>query len=281
MRNILRFIGLSLLFVLPLAIYYSTKEIKLLYGGKYKTEINGNEIYRAIEKSKKKTPYRKLIMGDSTANQFYNCKEEDPDSAYSISCNQAIGMVGQFILLHNYLEAGNRPDSVVLVFTPFSFWDNLDQVFTFHYFLKPFYYEEYRPFMTETVLSQIRKIPYHYLCHLPFIQTTDWAPNIEIQERNYTFLSPISKEYLTKIDSLSNVYHFHYNLIPTFVSESWGEMVSQFNRAEFKNCTYAHKLTDYLDLITFLPDSCFSDNVHLVHPEIYRNKIDSLTGAYK
>lgn len=281
MKNILHFIGLALLFIMPLAIYYSSKEIMLLYDGKYKTEINGNEIYRAIEKSKKNTKYRKLILGDSTANQFYNCKEEEPDSAYSLSCNQAIGMVGQFILLNNYLEAGNRPDSVVLVFTPLSFWDNLDQVFTFHYFLKPFYYSEYKPLMSKTVLSQIRKIPYHNICHIPFIQTTDWAPNIQPEERHYTFLSPICKEYLTKIDSLSIEYKFHYDIIPTFVAEHWKKTVTNFKRSEFQDCKYAQKMTNYLDNITFLPDTCFIDNIHLANPQLYRSKLDSMTGAYK
>ena len=29
------------------------------------------------------------------------------------------------------------------------------------------------------------------ISHIPFIQTTDWAPNIQPEERHYTFLSPI------------------------------------------------------------------------------------------
>lgn len=270
MKRKLHFIGIFLIFVLPFAIYYTAKTIWLLKDDKYKTSIYGNEIYKAIEKSKKKTNYKKLILGDSTANQFYNCKEEDPDSAYSLSCNQAIGMVGQFILLNNYLKAGNMPDTVYLVYTPFSFWDNLDQVYTYHYFLKPFYYDEYKPLMSRTVKEQIKKIPKYQICHIPFIQTTGWAPGIKQEKRNYSFLSPICKEYLFKIDSLSKEFRFTYKIIPTFVAEHWRDSICHFKRHEFEECEYKEKLSNYLDNISYLADSCFVDEVHLKSPELYK-----------
>lgn len=274
MNKIKYFICIFLLFVSPFVLYYTAKTLWLLKDDRYQKETNGNEIYCAIGKSKKKTPYRKLILGDSTANQFYNCKEEDPDSAYSLSCNQAVGMVGQFILLSNYLNAGNRPDSVFIVYTPFSFWDNLDQVYTYHYFLKPFYYDEYKPLMNETVLRQIRKIPKYWMCHLPYIQTTSWAPDLTPEERPYSFLSPICKDYLSKIDSLSTEYHFSYEIVPTFVAEHWRDSIAHFNRTEFAECRYAEKLSAYLDSIVFLPDSCFVDEVHLAYPQHYRAAIN-------
>lgn len=270
MKRILYFIGLFLLFVSPIVIYYTAKAVWLLKDDKYKTTIYGNEIYRAIEKSKKKTKYKKLILGDSTANQFYNCKEEDPDSAYSLSCNQAIGMVGQFILLNNYLKAGNRPDTIFLVYTPFSFWDNLDQVYTYHYFLKPFYYDEYKPLMTRSVIEQIKKIPKYQLCHIPYIQTTGWAPYIKQEKRKYTFLSPICKEYLSKIDSLSEKFDFAFNIIPTFVAEHWRDSINHFKYNEFAECSYKEELSKYLDNIPYLADSCFIDEVHLKTPELYK-----------
>lgn len=274
MRKITHFIAVFLLFALPVVLFYSVKTVWEMKDGKYKKTIYGNEIYCAIEKSKKKTKYRKLILGDSTANQFYNCKEDDPDSAYSLSCNQAIGMVGQYILLNNYLNAGNRPDTVYLVFTPFSFWDNLDQVYTYHYFLKPFYYDENKPFMTKTVIEQVKKIPKYWACHIPFIQTTAWAPDFHEEKRDYSFLSPISKEYLTKIDSLSRTHHFELAFVPTLVARQWQDSVSHFNRREFARCRFEDKLNTYLDEIKFLDDSCFVDDVHLAYPNVYRHLLD-------
>ena len=255
MKSFIRFILINLLFLSPIAIYYSVKTAWLFKDDKYKVSIYGNEIYRAIEKSRKKTSYKKLILGDSTANQFYNCKEKNPDSAYSLCCNQAIGMIGQYILLNNYINAGNRPDSVFLVYTPFSFWDNLDQVYTYHYFLKPFYYDENKPLMTKTVIEQIRKIPKYWACHVPFILTTGWAPDIKPQERHYSFLSPISAEYLAKIDSLSKEYRFDLEITPTYVANHWKDSISHFNHKEYEGYSYSDKLTYYLEHIRFLPDT--------------------------
>lgn len=274
MKRFLYFIGLFLIFVSPIFFYYTVKTVCLLKDDKYKLTIYGNEIYKAIEKSKKKTKYKKLILGDSTANQFYNCKEEDPDSAYSLSCNQAIGMVGQYILLNNYIKAGNRPDTVYLIYTPFSFWDNLDQVYTYHYFLKPFYYDDYKPLMTNTVKQQIRKIPKYQLCHIPYIQTTGWAPDIKQERRDYSFLSPISKEYLLKIDSLSYKYKFTFNIIPTFVAEHWRDSINHFNHNEYADCSLKNEISNYLGNIPYLADSCFLDEVHLKSPELYKSAIN-------
>lgn len=276
MKKILHLIGLILIFASPIIIYYTAKTAWLLKDDKYKKNIYGNEIYRAIEKSKKKTKYRKLILGDSTANQFYNCKEEDPEEAYSLSCNQAIGMVGQFILLNNYLKAGNRPDTVYLVYTPFSFWDNLDQVYTYHYFLKPFYYDEYKLLMNRTVIEQIKKIPKYQLCHIPFIQTTGWAPDIHNEQRSYSFISPICKDYLEKIDSLCSHHAICFEIIPTFVAEHWRDTIMHFAKSEFTGHSCQNKLDIYLNNIIFLDDSCFIDEVHLIHPLLYINKMDSL-----
>lgn len=248
----------------------------LLTDDRYKSIIHGNEIYKAIEKSKKKTKYKKLILGDSTANQFYNCKEEDPDFAYSLTCNQAIGMVGQYILLHNYLKAGNRPDTVYIVYTPISFKNNLDQVYTYHYFLKPFYYKENKQLMSKTVEKQIKKIPKYWLCHIPYIQTTGWAPEIKQQEKCHSFLSPISNEYLTRIDVLSEKYNFDWELIPSFVAQHWKDTVKNFNLKEYAHLKYRNKLSKYIEQIKFLDDSCFVDDIHLRTPKIYKIRMDSL-----
>lgn len=269
-----------MLFILPVVIFYSVKTLWLLTDDKYKSTIYGNEVYKAIEKSKKKNKRNKLILGDSTANQFYNCKDGDPQDAYSLTCTQAIGMVGQYLLLTNYLNTGNRPDTVYLVYTPFSFWDNLDQVYTYHYFLKPFYYDEYKPLMTKTVIEQIRRIPKYWACHIPYIQTTGWAPDIKPQERDYSFLSPISTEYLAKIDSLSIEYKFDLEIIPTYVANHWKDSINHFNRKEYEGSNYSNKLTHYLDHINYLPDSCFIDEVHLKHPMLYKERIDSILNLY-
>ena len=259
-------------FGLVVCSYYAVKVGNLMYNDNYKNTIPGREIYWAIEKSKKVTAKKKLILGDSTGNQFFN-NQEDDDSIYSLACNQSIGMVGHYILLNNFLEAGNRPDSVYLVFRPFSFANNLDDNYTYHYFLKPLYTEEYIPMLTETVKKQIDRIPYAWLCHFPTIQTSTWAPKYEHEKRNYSFLSPISKEYITKIDSLSKAYDFEYFIIPTIVSESSRVKIGLIDSSEFHGSSRASKLQTSLSNIEFLPASCFWDGIHLTHSLNYKKII--------
>jgi len=272
MKAIYKFCSFSLAFLVLIGCYYVVKVSYLAYDNRYQQTIPGREIYWAIDKSKKKTHKKKLVLGDSTGNQFFN-NQLDDDSIYSLACNQSIGMVGHYILLNNYLQAGNKPDSVYLVFRPFSFANNLDDNYTYHYFLKPLYTEEYIPMMTETVKKQITHIPYFWLCHFPTVQTSTWAPKYEHEERCYSFLSPISREYIEKMDSLSKVHNFELFLIPTIVSESLRDKICKIDTTEIYKTNIADKLQVYLSNIEFLPDTCFWDGTHLTHPLIYKKII--------
>ena len=139
-----KFILSCTIFLLISGIILSIKPNYLVLTGKYKVTVAGKEIYQSIFKSKQKKKSKKILLGDSVGNQLFT-NTTNNDTLNSLACNQAISMAGQFILLNNYLNSGNKVDTVLLIFTPFSFQNNLDQVFTYHYFLKPFYIYEYKP----------------------------------------------------------------------------------------------------------------------------------------
>ncbi|MBQ7421417.1 MAG: hypothetical protein IJV27_04675 [Prevotella sp.] len=273
MGTIKKFCIACLLFVLPIMVFYMAKAAYMMTGEKYKQALHGSEIYTSIDKSKKKTKLKRLIIGDSTANQYFD-NREDNDSLYSLACNQAVSVCGHFFLLNNFLQAGNRPQEVYLLFNAFSFKNNLDQIYTYHYFLKPFYTDEYKPLMTPTVLEQIRKVPYHALCQNPLILTSSWAPDYYPEKGDYTFLSPISREYLEKMDSLSRLYDFDFYIVPSVINENLKEDVAHIDRNEFRHEGYAEKLTRFIDNIVYLNDTCFMDGTHLNHPLAYKHLIE-------
>ena len=187
-------------------------------------------------------------------------------------------MVGHFILLNNYLNAGNKVDTAYMIFTPFSFMNNLDEIFTYHYFLKPFYNEEYISLFTETVKNQVHKIPYNYICRDPVILTSDWAPNFKSKDhRNYTFLSPVSVEYLSKIKDLSIKYNFKIILLPTPTRSSNEKIIDKINKNEIVGTGLGNEFKKYFEIIMYINDTNFSDNVHLKHKEeyidYYKNKL--------
>jgi hypothetical protein len=164
-----------------------------------------------------------------------------------------------------------------MIYSPLGFWDNLDQIYTYHYFLKPFYNEEYKPLMTENVFKQIHKIPFYYLCQIPIVLTSDWSPELMAEKRDYTFFSPISKEYLEKIVSLSREYRFNLHIIPPFISEYWHETINSFNINEIEEQLFSKDIKSYLKRINYINDSCFSDHLHLKYNHIgyFKNKMDS------
>lgn len=232
--------------------------------------FGGKEIYNAIKKSKQKTTHKKLLIGDSVANQFFDSKLND-STFYSLTCNQAIGVCGHFFLLNNYLNAGNRPDEVYMIYHPSSFKNNLNQRFTYHYFLKPFYKKEYKPLMSNNIINQIRTIPFYQYCQFPLIIGTAWAPTIHPSTEDKSLLSPISAEYLEKIDSLKTQYRFKLYILPPPVAQSQKKEVENYEKELLNNSTYQTILRNYLSSIIYLPDTCFIDSIHLTTPQRYKD----------
>lgn len=272
-----KFLINCLLFLLVLAIIVQARPLYLYYHDKYKQTVAGADIYHSIFKSKQKKKSKKILLGDSVGNQLFP-NSKNNDTINSMACNQTIAMAGQYFLLNNYINAGNEIDTVYMLFSPFSFQNNLNQLYTFHYFLKPFFNDEYKPLFTETVNTQIQKIPYHRFCRNIYILTSDWAPDFTSKDTvNYTLLSPISIEYLTKMKELSKKHHFKIIIMPPPASMSKKPMIEKMDQNEiFKN-----NLTDlfgnYFKDIIYFDDSNFFDGTHLKKPEEFVSRYtDSL-----
>lgn len=282
MKHFSLFVSKVVIIVLITGAIYSSWFTYKLITGEYKKELPGDEIYNAIEKSKKKTKIKRLILGDSTGFQLFN--NYDPDDVfYSLACNQAISVAGQYFLLLNFLNSGNHPECVYMIFNPFGLKNNLDQKFTYHYFIKPFYTSEYKPLMTNTVQQQIEKIPYYWASQIPNIKASTWAPTYKTPDNpqdSVLFMSQISREYLNKIDSLSQVHSFRLIIYPTFASEANKQRINNLRGEDLNDITCSSQFCNFFDNITFFDDSLFVDGLHLKEPEIfipiYKKKLLSL-----
>lgn len=258
------------LLLLPL-IYI--KPLLLLSKDDYQDIVKGAEVYHSINKSKQKSDSKILIIGDSVGNQLFS-NHEAKDSINSLACNQAIGVIGQYLILQNYLETGNKPNVVYLLYTPFSFSNNLNQIHTFHYFLKPFYKAEYKNDFSSKVFEQIDKIPFAKLSQEPFILTSNWSPDFSpSDEKNYTFLSPISISYLGKMKSLCYSKGIEFHTIPTPTKKTRKTKVNQFNPNEYIGIEIENEMKFYLNNIIYLEDNAFKDHVHLKKAEKYKEDI--------
>lgn|GEM_PF-634190 len=272
--NMKKFILNIIIFILPIVIFAYSKSLYLLYSDKYKSTVAGSEVYHSIIKSKQKGKAKKVLIGDSFGYSLFS-NTINNDTINSLACNRAISMVGHFILLNNYLNAGNKVDTVYLIFTPFSFMNNLDEVYTYHYFLKPFYIKEYYPLFTLTVKNQVHKIPCYYICREPNILTSNWAPNFKSKDvKDYTFLSPVSVEYLAKIKELSLINKFKLIILPTPTRLSNKIFIEKINRNEIVKTGLENEFINYLETIIYINDTNFSDNVHLKNQNMYTEYAD-------
>ncbi len=265
-----KFITKSLIFLLLGVLFIETVSVLLIITDLYLINLPGKEIYYSISKSKKKNKSRKLLLGDSVGNQLFSNLTNN-DNVNSLACNQAIGMIGQYLLLNNYLNAKNDIDTLFMLFNPVSFRNNLDQKYTFHYFLKPFYNSEYVPLFSEITNEQINKIPYSQFVRLPHLQLTAWAPEFSLSDNNsFKLLSPISIEYLKKIKELSLKFNFKIILLPTPTSiEKRNKLVELTDISEIKQSNMGEEFKEYLEKIIYLDSTEFIDGIHLKTPLKY------------
>lgn len=267
-----RFIFKSLGFFIFSILFVYLCSAFILYSKIFKLNYYpGKEIYTAIDKSKKNNKSKTLLIGDSVGNQIFN-NEEEHDQFNSLATNQAISFAGQYFLLNEYLKTGNEIESLIMLFVPWSFINNLDQIYTYHYFLKPFYNSDYSMLFSKTVIGQIEKLDYNLISQFPPIKIIPWAPEFSnISSPDFTFLSPISVEYLNKISQLSKQYNFSVKIIPPPISFEYKLLIESIDKSEILQTELSSELLEYFEKINYIDKSNFSDGTHLINPENYYN----------
>jgi hypothetical protein len=264
--GIKRFLLRLLLFSLVAFPFVTFRSLYAYYTKSYESTVYGSEIYVSVKKSKVKKKVKILIIGDSIGKQLYDNDTYNND-IYSEACNQAISMAGYYILLKNFIENNKNelPGKVLLIITPETFTNNLDQVYSYHYFLKPFYKAEYKKYFTPVCYEQIRKIPFYYTSQSPFILNTNWSPTYNTKkDTSFRFISPVSHDYLIKIKSLCVDNHIAFGIYGPPVKMANKNEIVQYSKSvnEFEKSGLKNELTTYFKNIEFLPDSLFQDHIH-------------------
>lgn len=261
-RDIIRFVLRFFLFLMIATIGLECFATVVKMSGIYKKLWAGKEVYYSISKSKKKSSSKVLLLGDSVANQLFNQKKYN-DRPYSLACVEPISLVGQYLLLNNYLKAGNEIDSLILMYHPYGFSNKLDQAYTYNYFLKPFLNSEYYSLFTNTVKERLEEIPFKFLIPSSFVLTSRWSPTYRKSELEAsTFLSKISIEYLDLIKELSVEKGFKFILTPPPISFDYKEKIDKFNKEEFVGQSFENEFNDYFDNIFYVDADKFVDISH-------------------
>ena len=262
--DILNFILRSTLFLLLFGCFTVT-----LFYTKYSNipfdKLIGKEVYVSIKKSKeKKSRTKTLIIGDSIAKQMYD-NEERNDTINSFACVQGVSVFGQYLLLKDFLETNPKlkPD-VIFLYRPSSFRNNLDQGFSFNYFLKPFLKKEYLPSFSDLVWKQIKKIPFYQLSKYEIVKQSNWSPSYNLRNNPHDFvMSEISAKYLKGCKELCEKYGASFRVECTFMSdefksEEFSKMKEQISHYELNEL-----FEGYFDDIVYLDNNLFADGRHL------------------
>lgn len=228
-------------------------------------ELIANEVYVSIKKSKEKKSQTKiLLIGDSIAKQMYD-NEEHNDTINSLACVQGVSVFGQYLMLKNFLETNpNLKPEIIFLYRPSSFRNNLDQMFSFNYFLKPFFRKEYLPNYSDLAWQQVKKIPFYYLSKYEVVKNSNWSPSYNIKNNPDEFkMSEISAEYIKKCKTLSEQYNATFRVECTFMSEEFVSEDFSKMKKQIVDFGLADLFDGYFDDIIYLDKDLFADRRHL------------------
>jgi hypothetical protein len=126
----------------------------------------------------------------------------------------------------------------------------LDQVYTYHYFLKPFYSEDFRKYLDVETNKKISAIPYYNISQLPSVKASKWAPKYGKDSKHMDYyISNVSQLYLKKIVELCNQKKIEFNFIPMPVTESAREKIAEMRHSKVNDEVIEGILSKYLLLI--------------------------------
>ena len=95
----------------------------------------GEDVYQVLEDADAPHPHVTTVyLGDSVARQLFRMHTEPSPKLLYLPSNQAISLAGQYCLLQKVIARTPQLHHVYLFYTPRSWANNLDQIFTHDYF---------------------------------------------------------------------------------------------------------------------------------------------------
>jgi len=256
-------VNILLLFVVNVLLLLCVDTYKYL-SGSFEAKMNGAEIYIAMRVSQQKRYVKKLILGDSVGKQLYETGNVN-DSITSLACNQAITMAGHYFLLRNFVDANmdSLPEDVYLLFHPSALANSCD-IYTYHYFLKPFHEKKYKESYNSHLKDRIKEIPCAWSAQLPFIRTSNYSPEYHLKKVDEGLLSSLTRSYLDSIICLASENHIELHLLACPVSRSYyRDNESCILNIDSINLGILHSyINEWKNSLIQYDDSCFQDMIH-------------------
>lgn len=269
------------LVVVSLGGYFAVQYIR----GKNSPSSFGPELYYALDLAEEKTEYTKVIIGDSVARLIFSPDYQDEtDEVCYLATNQAITVLGNYILINRYLENNPQTEEVYYIVRPQSLANPLWFNFSFQYFIVPFYNDTYKQYIDadtgKYIEDRFGKLYATNDIVKSFIENNAYYMDVylnnvleqQLEVRDEKHLSDLTIKYLPKIKELCDSYGVRFKVMAaplpdTQDNHDWGEFSQQIADNGLSDL-----LNGYIDGIDYYPESAFGDEAHFTEEYLEKNR---------
>ena len=178
--------------------------------------------------------------------------------------NQAYEVPGNYILLNNLINNDSKIQRLILIINPFSLSSNLNQKYTYNYFIKPF--DNFLWVLDKKEREYINNVfPSKKLMHIPYYKYSfsrfELENSIDIQNIKKIVPSELNLKYINKIDSLCKSNGIDFKLISPPLVRSKRKNIELVKKDVFYS-SYKNIIKTYFENIYYYDDSLSSDGWH-------------------
>ena len=263
---------------------------KLTDSEEFITGNNGpDEIGPYIDKAREPNSFTKLILGDSVCHQMFTDLQNYNDDICILGSNAAITMAGQYILMHEFL--GNHPDAtdVWLIITPPSLSSFFDTYCGYGYVVMPNAEKQTLDILDKETIEQLESVygkPFLNRQLVYFLDRSAPARKVYLNSLlkdgegyGYSPMSPISVQYINKMQQLCRDHNVIFHFLPAPVREERRDL-TQNVLVEFNDNRFNIPFPDFENSIDYYPDDQFRDGIHFggeyANQKSYNEKIRKL-----
>lgn len=228
------------------------------------------EIIPYIEKVRADNGYTKLLTGDSVCHQLFNPFQQYNEVYCTAGSNQAVTMIGQYLLIRQFLESHPEATDVYLVLQSLTGTGLADGALAYQYLVIPFSETGLLQNVTEQTKNDLIYKYGAFFVKPEVVRFIDYSPiakklflnsykNVEYDSDGMSFA------YLELIMDMCEEYGGKLHLIHCPMRESSVEVMQQQKMRDLNACTNVRMqlyVESYYASIVYYPDAYFSDGTH-------------------
>lgn len=227
-------------------------------------------LYDVIARRHTKLKGRVLYLGDSVGRQLFKNVEG------ALPTNMNVLMAGQYILMHDALEANPQIEHVVYIGVPTSIGKDLEGEGVYSFFLEPFFNYKNLVHFSPEIYEKMNEKPQTYLSFLPFWKSAKFVSDVRLPSKKGQKVGTmpiLSSIYIKKMAELAEIKNVKLHFVCPPLKKDYPAKYNDWaGLKEYTKKSLNNEFQEYWKNITFYPDSCFSDYAHFTHEFLEREQ---------